>query len=200
MAGNRQVAEVSRQEHDGVVDPDQVRYLTSDHLGSTRIVTDEHGDVVETRRYDAFGDPESTFASGPTAGYTGHRHDDGLGLVNMRGRLYDARVGRFLLPDPFVMEPLDPAGWNRYGYVKNDPFDFLDRPGARPHRWHPAARGAQPRSRAALRGLAVVAHERRHHWSLVEEHRQRYRQRQGRLALHRARQPLLERSLTHRPS
>lgn len=24
------------------------------------------------------------------------------------------------------MEPLDPAGWSRYSYVKNDPFNLVD--------------------------------------------------------------------------
>ncbi|WP_437757383.1 RHS repeat-associated core domain-containing protein [Sorangium sp. So ce1389] len=39
-------------------------------------------------------------------GFTGHRHDDELGLIDMRGRLYDPNLRRFLTLDPFVTDPL----------------------------------------------------------------------------------------------
>ncbi|MFW5663767.1 MAG: RHS repeat-associated core domain-containing protein [bacterium] len=36
-----------------------------------------------------------------TRGFTGHEHIGGFyGLINMNGRVYDARLGRFLSPDP----------------------------------------------------------------------------------------------------
>jgi RHS repeat-associated protein len=59
-------------------------------------------------------------------GFTGHEHDPELGLVNMKGRLYDARLARFITPDPFVTEPLNPQGLNRYSYVQNNPVNYVD--------------------------------------------------------------------------
>ncbi|MCG8556309.1 MAG: hypothetical protein MJD61_13615, partial [Proteobacteria bacterium] len=49
-----------------------------------------------------------------------------LGLVNMKGRIYDAHMGRFLTPDPFVPEPGNSQSWNRYSYVVNNPLNWTD--------------------------------------------------------------------------
>ncbi|MCG8555394.1 MAG: D-alanyl-D-alanine carboxypeptidase family protein, partial [Proteobacteria bacterium] len=59
-------------------------------------------------------------------GYTGHEHFNKLGLVNMKGRIYDAHMGRFLQPDPFVPEPGNSQSWNRYSYVVNNPLNWTD--------------------------------------------------------------------------
>ena len=42
--------------------------------------------------------------SGTPLGFTGHEGDDELGLVNMKGRIYDPKLGRFLTPDPLVSQ------------------------------------------------------------------------------------------------
>src|SRR5262249_29868865 len=59
-------------------------------------------------------------------GFTGHEDDADLGLVNMRSRIYDPRVGRFLSADPFVSGPLRSQAWNRYSYVNNNPLTLVD--------------------------------------------------------------------------
>lgn len=41
-----------------------------------------------------------------TRGYTGHEHDDELGLINMRGRMYDPYGKHFLTPDPVAFGSL----------------------------------------------------------------------------------------------
>ena len=137
-AAGRQVAQVNRVEHAGVFDPDEVLYLHDDHLGSTSVVrgTDTNGlPVTETRDFTSFGEvvtPSSPTPSpdwtgtGIMAGFTGHQHDAELGLVNMRGRMYDPRLGRFITADPFATEPLNPQGLNRYAYVQNNPVNFTD--------------------------------------------------------------------------
>jgi RHS repeat-associated protein len=131
-AGGRQVAQVKRLEHPGgVFDADQTLYLHDDRVGSTSLITDTNGAVAEQRSYTAFGEPTgSNFSSatgtGVLSGFTGLEHDDGLGLVNMRGRLYDPHLGRFVSADPFVSEPLNPQGFNRYSYVQNRPLNFVD--------------------------------------------------------------------------
>jgi RHS repeat-associated protein len=111
------------------------RYLHVDHLGSVDALTDERGAVVERRSYDPFGqrrNPEwgepvpASFASGTSWGFTGHESDDDLGLVNMKGRLFDPRVGRFSTPDPLIALPDFGQSYNAYSYVLNNPLNFVD--------------------------------------------------------------------------
>ncbi|MBK9262000.1 MAG: hypothetical protein IPM54_19615, partial [Polyangiaceae bacterium] len=81
-------------------------YLHVDHLGSIETTTKENGTIDERRSYDAFGarrNPEwgGSPIKGPTSktkkGYkqVGEEAADEFGLVNMKGRVYDPRIGRF---------------------------------------------------------------------------------------------------------
>ncbi|MFO0759126.1 MAG: FG-GAP-like repeat-containing protein [Byssovorax sp.] len=111
---------------------DEARYLHTDHLGSVETVVT--GDKVEKRSYDAFGErrnpawggPAIDTSGGTSRGFTGHEDDIDLRLVNMRGRLYDPHLGRFLTPDPFVPSPTFGQSWNPYSYVLNNPLAFID--------------------------------------------------------------------------
>jgi RHS repeat-associated protein len=85
--------------------------------------------------YDPFGQrrnpvwgqpPPASFASLTTQGFTGHESDDELGLVNMKGRIFDPKVGRFLTTDPIVQAPLSGQHWNPYSYVLNNPLTYVD--------------------------------------------------------------------------
>ena len=109
VVGERGV--VAQIEIDGLGNP-HVKGLHDDHLGSAVLVTDEHG-VPSTIDFDPWGQ-KVTYDSngrpigvnmsvpGVRIGFTGHDEDDELGLVNMRGRLYDPKQRRFISPDPFV--------------------------------------------------------------------------------------------------
>jgi RHS repeat-associated protein len=129
----RVVAVVTR---DAATTPQQkTRYLHVDNLGSVETVTDETGSkTAEKRSYDAFGArrnpswgaPPIAFASKTTRGFTGHEDDEELGLVNMKGRLYDPKVGRFLTGDPIVSHPGYGQSWHPYSYVLNNPLAFTD--------------------------------------------------------------------------
>jgi RHS repeat-associated protein len=110
-------------------------YLHGDLLGSVETLTDAGGTVVEKRSYDPFGqrrDPiwgqpaPASFSSRTTQGFTGHESDDELGLVNMKGRIYDPKIGRFLTTDPIVQAPLSGQSWNPYSYVLNNPLRYVD--------------------------------------------------------------------------
>jgi RHS repeat-associated protein len=69
----------------------------------------------------------SVFGSALTnRGFTGHEQLDAVGLVHMGGRVYDAQIGRFLSADPFVQDPTDLQGLNRYSYVQNNPLSYTD--------------------------------------------------------------------------
>jgi RHS repeat-associated protein len=114
-------------------------YLHVDHLGSTDVITDGTGSalgtVLERRSYDAFGAKRNPAwgAAGPgpwaaktTVGFTGHESEEDFGLVNMKGRIYDPRVGRFLTTDPLVSHPGFSQSWNPYSYVLNNPLKYVD--------------------------------------------------------------------------
>ncbi len=115
---------------------DQTAYLLSDALGSVDVVTDGGGAVIERRSYDAFGARRNAAGWGAyqgaltskvtPVGFTGQEEDDEAGLVNMRGRIYDPKVGRFLSTDPLVSRPGFAQSWNPYSYVLNSPLNFTD--------------------------------------------------------------------------
>ena len=123
-AGGRLVTQIVR---DGSGQPLATRYVHDDHLGSSTILTDENGQVQEHRQFGAFGDTSTDFTNTSVrSGFTGHEQDPELGLINMKGRLYDPKLRSFITPDPFVTDPFNPQGLNRYSYVQNNPATFVD--------------------------------------------------------------------------
>lgn len=44
----------------------------------------------------------------------------------MNGRMYDAKLRRFLSPDNFIQDPFNTQSFNRYGYVWNNPLKYND--------------------------------------------------------------------------
>ena len=122
-----------------------VNYLHTDHLGSTDVITNSAGNRVSEMSFDAFGlkrhvetwrhlASEPVWA-GPLAitskGYTGHEMADEVGVIHMNGRIYDAKLGRFMQADPFVDGATDSQGYNRYTYVRNNPLAYTDPTGYR---------------------------------------------------------------------
>lgn len=115
-------------------DSSDTKYLLSDHLGSPHLVTGEDGQVLDELSFTAFGKRRntqwtSTDPTGPllsTISYTGHEADEDIGLVNMRGRQYDPKLGQFIQPDPIVQAPDYSQSWNRYAYVFNNPLRLVD--------------------------------------------------------------------------
>ncbi|WP_265583775.1 RHS repeat domain-containing protein [Chitinimonas koreensis] len=104
------------------------KWMHHDHLGSVIAVTDEAGAVVARYRYDPWGNQVRSAGSvDPTRrGYTGHEEIDGLGLVNMNGRVYDPVVARFLSVDPVLQDASNWQNYNRYSYVLNNPLMLTD--------------------------------------------------------------------------
>ena len=116
-------------------------YVHADNLGSIDVLTKEDGSVVERRSYEAFGARRdaswgSAASPGPaltTMGFTGHESEEDLGVVNMKGRIYDPKLGRFLTPDPIVAHPGVGQSWNPYSYVLNNPLRYTDPSGFQDH-------------------------------------------------------------------
>ncbi len=90
-------------------------------------LTDRHGDVIESYRYDAFGGITSGItAPYNTASYTGQHYDDVAGLMDMKARWYDPTAGRFLQQDTWPGTLDTPWTQNRYAYVGNNPINLWD--------------------------------------------------------------------------
>jgi RHS repeat-associated protein len=121
----------------------QERYPHTDHLGSTIAITaaDDPGvglkaTVKEVRSYDPFGlarNPDwktGSYAGVSPAlsvqGYTGHNDDTELGLIDMKGRIYDPLLGRFLTTDPLISDMGATQPWHPYAYVDNNPLRYTD--------------------------------------------------------------------------
>jgi len=114
----------------------------TDHLGSTRIVTDAAGGIVEATDYKPFGEILSPTSGQPPAAhghveqrkFTGHEHDADTGYTYANARYLDTEAGRFLSQDPaFWSIPIellaDPQQMNSYAYARNNPLILVDRSG-----------------------------------------------------------------------
>jgi len=51
---------------------------------------------------------------------------DEVGIIHMNGRIYDAKLGRFLQADPIIQAPYNTQSLNRYSYTTNNPLNAID--------------------------------------------------------------------------
>jgi RHS repeat-associated protein len=135
-------------------------YLTTDHLGSTRVVTsaaDAGGNVTIKARYDylPFGEELPLGTGGRTLGmghsgadstrqkFTQKERDSESGLDYFLARYYSGSQGRFTSVDPFnpnlalrgteFVEWINqPQRWNKFAYALNNPLRFIDENGQDP--------------------------------------------------------------------
>lgn len=131
--GGLLVAEYSTQ----TVQNPTTSYLTTDHLGSPRIITDALGGIVARKDFSAFGDETFTPQRTTNLGYkpenlrqdyTGYQKDDESGLEYAQARYYNSSHGRFTSVDPLTasVSIRNPQTFNRYSYVLNSPYKFTD--------------------------------------------------------------------------
>ncbi|MDZ7640064.1 MAG: RHS repeat-associated core domain-containing protein [Bryobacterales bacterium] len=122
-------------------------YLTTDHLGSTRLVTDASKNVISRHDYLPFGyeiytgitsrttaqgySPNPSTLATPTQRFTGKERDTETGLDYFGARYLSGAMGRFTGPDePLVDQHTEDAqSWNLYGYVRNNPLKYHDADG-----------------------------------------------------------------------
>jgi RHS repeat-associated protein len=150
-------------EYSTIVEPPstaKASYLTTDHLGSPRILTDAKGNVISRRDFHPFGEeiytPQRTAWLNYTADtvrkqFTGYERDDESSLGYAIKRYYNGGHGRFSSVDPyniiFEMEKgrdaeekqkifigyiSQPQIWNKYVYSINNPLNMTDPDGRRP--------------------------------------------------------------------
>ncbi|EDN71518.1 protein containing RHS repeats [Beggiatoa sp. PS] len=99
--------------------------ILSDHLGSPRLVIDiTDGSVVQHMDYDTFGNILSDSNPGfQPFGFAGGLYDVNTGLIRFGARDYEPEIGRWTAKDPILF---DGGDTNLYGYVVNDPINFVD--------------------------------------------------------------------------
>jgi RHS repeat-associated protein len=117
-----------------------INYVTTDHLGSSAVITNSAGQQVVHETFSALGARENTgsdltaIAGVTRVGFTGQSEMDNVGLVNMNGRVYNPGGSHFLSPDPTVPHPTDTRSYNRFAYARYnslryvDPSGFVDKP------------------------------------------------------------------------
>jgi RHS repeat-associated protein len=118
------------------------KFLHKDYIGSILAISDETGNKLEQRHFDAWGNfthlqignnPITTDKSAIAAatllidrGYTSHEHYMDVGIIHMNGRLYDPLLRRFLNADENIQDPTNTQNYNKYGYVMNNPMMYTD--------------------------------------------------------------------------
>jgi RHS repeat-associated protein len=104
-------------------------YYHSDNLGSSNVLTDRSGNLVQHYEYGTFGQTSyqnNTSAFPVSNRYTGQIADDETGLYYYGARYYDSQLGRFIQPDTEVQSPDNPQTLNRYSYCGNNPLNCTD--------------------------------------------------------------------------
>ncbi|MCQ9636451.1 FG-GAP-like repeat-containing protein [Chryseobacterium sp. WG23] len=134
------------------------KFLHKDYLGSILAISDEDGNKLEQRHFDAWGNFTHLQVGIGTVetdankikgiintgglllerGYTSHEHFAEVGIIHMNGRLYDPLLKRFLNADENIQDPYNTQNYNKYGYVLNNPLMYND-PSGEFIWWIPAA-------------------------------------------------------------
>src|SRR3989344_2504835 len=104
-------------------DPDGKNYFYHpNHLGSTDIVTNETGAVVEDIDYLPFGETQDD----DRFLFTGKEKDSESGLMYYGARYYNPSTMRLTQPDTMLPDIYDPQQLNRYAYARNNPQTYVD--------------------------------------------------------------------------
>jgi RHS repeat-associated protein len=132
-ANSRLIAEYSTKK----VDDPKISYITRDHLGTPRVMTDYNRQVISRRDYMPFG--ETITASRSAAqkygiednirqGFTGYQKDKETGLDFAEARYYNSNHGKFTSVDPLLASGKgpNPQSFNRYVYCINRPLVAID--------------------------------------------------------------------------
>src|SRR5690606_2330639 len=104
-------------------------YHYGDHLGSSNVMTDRAGVLVQHYEYSAFGKEthkNNSSAFSLSNRYTGQVLDEETGLYYYNARYYDPELGRFVQADTIVPEAGSSQALNRYSYCVNNPLKYVD--------------------------------------------------------------------------
>ncbi len=111
--------------------PDGTTYFyQDDHLGSTSVITNGSGSVLENTYYLPYGE-ELSGGNLDVKGYTGQFDDEATGQMYYGARYYVPSKGIFAQADSDLPSVFDPQQLNRYSYARNNPYAFADDSGHR---------------------------------------------------------------------
>jgi len=104
-------------------------YYTPDQINTTRVVTDQGGNVVYSVVHDPYGgiqqsSPNNTYD--PQLKFSGKEHDEESQLDYFGARYYDRNQYRFVSVDAKRPSILNLRKWNLYSYCGNNPLVFID--------------------------------------------------------------------------
>jgi RHS repeat-associated protein len=128
------------------------RYIHPDHLGSTNVVSDENGSVVQDVEYYPYGETRLNQPTYPTNEQRQYiaQFMDGNSLVYLNARYYDSSRGQFMSEDPVFLAVgngaqvqnltqqsqyllyADPQKLNAYAYGRDNPVMLKDPSGDGP--------------------------------------------------------------------
>src|SRR6266851_7146260 len=123
----------------------KTRYVHPDHLGSTNVVTDENGGLVQTLDYYPYGATRVSVSTSTNEKrkFIGQFSDDS-GLSYLNARYYDSAKGQFISQDPSFLSIgdanqvkqlsqqdqqtylADPQQLNSYSYGRDNPITLKD--------------------------------------------------------------------------
>jgi len=103
----------------------RIRYYHQDHLGSSSVITDSTGALVEETAFYPFGTPRHSFRPRQVHEpyqFTQKEQDQESGLHHFPARYLASSLNRWLTPDP--VGAVD--GLNPYVYTQNNPVRYVD--------------------------------------------------------------------------
>ena len=106
-------------------------YYMADHLGTSRVISDPTGTILDDSDFYPFGAERPAIAptSGNTYKFTGKERDFESGNDDFAARYFASSVGRFMSADPSGLQYADlmnPQSLNLYSYVLNNPIANID--------------------------------------------------------------------------
>ena len=108
------------------LNPDGTKYFyQDDHLGSTSVITNSTGNVIENTYYSPYGE-ELSGGNLDVKGYTGQFDDEATGQMYYGARYYVPTHGQFISWDPMIQNVYDAQLLNHYSYSRNNPYNLKD--------------------------------------------------------------------------
>ena len=104
-----------------------VSYYLSDMLGSSRVVADSNGNLLDDCDFLPYGSELCVASSsGNHYLFTGLERDSESGLDHTLYRQYASNFGRWLTPDALGGRRIDPQTLNKYSYIRDNPLTLTD--------------------------------------------------------------------------
>jgi len=105
-------------------------WYLDDHLGSTNVMIDSDGELVERTLYYPFGGHREGGTEQYT--FTGKEFDSEIGLYYFEARYYNPQTFVFTQADSVIPNYYNPQALNRYSYCYNNPLKYEDPDGHNP--------------------------------------------------------------------